>query len=89
MAGKLGRRVSMSVGRRFTYDIIEAGRRIPLVTIQKDMNVTDLMEPHPRWKIICIPISSTKLTAAGSIGVSAADIDNGPVAKNTFDLSAN
>ena len=50
-----GRTVSMSVGRRFTYDIILAGKHIPLVTIQKDMNVSDLMGPRqlaagkPSW----------------------------------------
>lgn len=50
-----GRTVSMSVGRRFTYDIILAGKHIPLVTIQKDMNVADLMVPRqsaagkPSW----------------------------------------
>ena len=45
----------MSVGRRFIYDVINAGTKIPLVTIQKDMNVADLMgprrsaEPKPSW----------------------------------------
>lgn len=55
MFGESGRTVSMSVGRRFIYDIITAGTHIPLVTIQKDMNVADLMgprqsaEPKPSW----------------------------------------
>lgn len=45
----------MSLVRRFTYDVIVAGMGIPLVTIQKDMNVADLMElrrsatPSPSW----------------------------------------
>ena len=45
----------MSVGRRFIYDIITAGTHIPLVTIQKDMSVADLMgprqsaNPKPSW----------------------------------------
>jgi len=50
-----GRTVPMSIGRRFVYDIITAGMRIPLVTIQKDMDVADLMGPRrsapgkPSW----------------------------------------
>lgn len=55
MSETLGRTVPMSVGRRFIYDIIVAGTHVPLVTIQKDMNVANLMKlresarPKPSW----------------------------------------
>jgi pyruvate/2-oxoglutarate dehydrogenase complex dihydrolipoamide acyltransferase (E2) component len=45
----------MSAGRRFIGDLLHAGMQIPLVTIQKDMNVAEVVaarknaNPRPSW----------------------------------------
>lgn len=42
MAEKIGRSVRMSPARRFMGDLLHAGMQVPLVTIQKEMNVAEL-----------------------------------------------
>jgi hypothetical protein len=55
MSEAIGHSVPMSLGRRFIGDLLHAGMQIPLVTIQKDMNVTEVAaarqkaQPRPSW----------------------------------------
>ncbi|MSQ93643.1 MAG: hypothetical protein EXR98_03700 [Gemmataceae bacterium] len=55
MSESIGHGVKMSRARRFICDLLHAGMQVPLVTIQKDMNVADLIaarkgaDPRPSW----------------------------------------
>src|SRR5262245_53798126 len=55
MSEGVGHGVRMSRPRRFICDLLHAGMQVPLVTIQKDMNVAELaaarkvVEPRPSW----------------------------------------
>lgn len=42
MAERIGRSVRMTPARRYIGDLLHAGMQMPLVTIQKDMNVAEL-----------------------------------------------
>ncbi len=55
MSEAIGQSVRMSAARRFLGDLLHAGMSMPLVTIQKDMNVADLaaarhaLAVRPSW----------------------------------------
>ncbi len=55
MAKHIGHAVSLSLGRRIMGDLLHAGMQIPLVTIQKDMDLSDVVaarrvsQPRPSW----------------------------------------
>lgn len=55
MSASTGQTVKMSPARRFIYDLLHAGMSMPLVTIQKDLNVAEVAaarkaaEPRPSW----------------------------------------
>lgn len=58
MAESLGRRIRLSPGRRVMDDFLHAGMQMPLVTVQRDMNLADVMaarhatDPRPSWSAI-------------------------------------
>ena len=55
MAEKVGRSLPLSLGRRLVGDFLYASKKIPLVTIQKDMNLAPVVaarraaQPRPSW----------------------------------------
>src|SRR5438552_1042422 len=55
MPETLGRSIPLSLGRRIMDDFLYAGMQMPLVTIQKDMNLAEVVaarqeaQPKPSW----------------------------------------
>ena len=55
MPEKIGHSMKMTPERRFICDLLHAGMQVPLVTIQKDMNLAELvaarktLNPRPSW----------------------------------------
>ena len=78
MPEKIGHSMKMTPERRFICDLLHAGMQVPLVTIQKDMNLAELvaarktLNPRPSW---CSIFTSVWQDGGGSVRHAAGVLD--------------